>query len=177
MMLPFKKIICPIDFSEHSYKALEVAQEIARQFSAALYLLNVVSYVPVIPPDVSYGGPYGFDAEAYEESMIAAAEEYLEEIREKRLPGYLEVKTMVLTGDAAKEIVETAENENADLIVIATHGLTGWRHLIFGSVAEKVVQHAPCPVLTIRPLIENEPPSSEESGASHVSYGKEKVCH
>ncbi|HUV14514.1 MAG TPA: universal stress protein, partial [Acidobacteriota bacterium] len=59
-------------------------------------------------------------------------------------------RTMVSYGDPAKEIVRIAEEESVDLIVIATHGLTGWQHLVFGSVAEKVVRTAKCPVLTVR---------------------------
>ena len=63
---------------------------------------------------------------------------------------YGEAMHVIRYGDASREIVRIAREEEADVIVIATHGLTGWRHLVFGSVAEKVVRLAECPVLTIR---------------------------
>jgi len=62
----------------------------------------------------------------------------------------LHVRQIVVLGEAADEIVRMSEEQRVDLIVIATHGQTGWRHMVFGSVAEKVVRLAPCPVLTIR---------------------------
>jgi universal stress protein A len=65
------------------------------------------------------------------------------------LPEGIRSRSVIATGDAADEIVRVANDEAADLIVIATHGLTGWRHLVFGSVAEKVIRHADCPVLVV----------------------------
>jgi nucleotide-binding universal stress UspA family protein len=82
--------------------------------------------------------------------MEVYAKKSLDEVVRERIPKEITSKTRVSLGDAANEIVGTAADEKADLIVIATHGLTGWRRFMFGSVAEKVVRVAQCPVLTIR---------------------------
>jgi nucleotide-binding universal stress UspA family protein len=66
-----------------------------------------------------------------------------------RIPKDVQSQAKIEQGEAADEILRAAREEGADVIVIATHGLTGWRHMVFGSVAEKVVRTAPCPVLTI----------------------------
>jgi nucleotide-binding universal stress UspA family protein len=73
----------------------------------------------------------------------------LNEVAEKRTLPNLNVRKIVLEGNAAEQIVDLARSEKADIIVTATHGLTGWRKFIFGSVAEKVVRLAGCPVLTV----------------------------
>ena len=144
-MLPFKKILCPTDFSQSSYRALDAANELALHFSAELILIHVVSPIHVIP---SPGDPPYFAS--YEENMGALARERLDQVvREKACEG-VELRTAVIHGNPADEIVRMASQEKVDAIVIATHGLTGWRHLVFGSVAEKVVRLAPCTVATIR---------------------------
>jgi nucleotide-binding universal stress UspA family protein len=84
------------------------------------------------------------------ESAQARAKEALQEVVEKRISEKVRIRTKVVVGDPGDEIVRMAADENADITVIGTHGLTGWRRFIFGSVAEKVVRLAPCPVLTIQ---------------------------
>lgn len=142
-MLPFKKILCPTDFSEPSYEALEAANELALHFSAELILVHVVPAIPIVP------APTTFEVPLYEEELRRSAEKSLQEVREQRVAKGLQAHTFVVRGEAAHEIVRIAAEEKVDLIVIATHGVTGWRRFIFGSVAEKVVRLAPCPVLTI----------------------------
>jgi nucleotide-binding universal stress UspA family protein len=78
------------------------------------------------------------------------AENSLQEVVRQRVPEELRTRQIVLLGEAADEIIQISEEIKADIIVIATHGQTGWRHLVFGSVAERVVRLAHCPVLTIR---------------------------
>ena len=93
---------------------------------------------------------YAFKVPEYEQMLHADAEERLNElIGEVTTPG-TNIRTIVGRGDAASEIVRIAEKENVDVIVIATHGMTGWRRVVFGSVAERVVRLAKCPVLTTR---------------------------
>ena len=142
-MLPFKKILYPTDFSEASYQALKAANELAAHFSAELSIVHVVSPVVQTSPDFAPG------ALALQE-MEASAEKSLQEVVKQRVSKELHVRQIVVLGEAADKIIRMSEEEKVDLIVIATHGQTGWRHLVFGSVAEKVVQLAPCPVLTIR---------------------------
>ena len=143
-MLPFRRILCPTDFSEPSYKALRVANEFALHFSAALVVVYVVPVVIDIPTSADFFIPSDI------ETMEAEAKKALQEVVEKRLSEKVRIRTKVAIGDPADEIVSAAADENADIIVIATHGLTGWRRFIFGSVAEKVVRLAQCPVLTIQ---------------------------
>lgn len=137
-MLPFHTVLCPMDFSESSYKTLLNAAEVASHFQAELVIVHVVPAASRIPADPAYmfEGPEG-----YQREQEVDAEERLA-IAVRQLPSELKSRTALGSGDAAAEIVRLATAEAADLIVIATHGLTGWRHLVFGSVAEKVIRLA-----------------------------------
>ncbi len=146
-MIDFNKILWPTDFSEPSYKALRTADDLALHFGAKLVLVHVVSNIPSL---VAPRAPVAFDVPAYQKELDAEAGKKLAKIKKNDLSEKVEAETRVRHGEASQLIVETAEEENVDLIVVATHGLTGWRHLVFGSVAEKVVRNAKCPVLTIR---------------------------
>ena len=84
------------------------------------------------------------------EELEESAKKSLEEIRREKLPAEIKARTFVILGRPAHEIVALAEQEMADIIVIASQGESGWQRFVFGSVAEKVVRHAGCPVLTIR---------------------------
>lgn len=145
-MLPIKKILCPTDFSEPSALGVKSATELAKFFNAEILLVHVVAAVPALPSDPNY--VYGIPE--YERLLHADAEKKIEKQEEELIASDLKVRTIVCHGDAAQEIVKLAAKEKADVIVIATHGSTGWRHLVFGSVAEKVVRMAGCPVLTVR---------------------------
>ena len=145
-MLAIKTILCPTDFSEPSYEGLKYAIELATQFGADLCVTNVVPAVPPLPTDPNFV----FEIPEYERGLHADADRKLRELIEQRIPKSLKVRTVIGHGDAGREIVRIAGEELADLIVIATTGMTGLRHILFGSVAEKVVRLAACPVLTIR---------------------------
>ncbi|MDX9786301.1 MAG: universal stress protein [Desulfobacterales bacterium] len=144
-MLPIRKIICPTDFSEPSFKGIEAAVELAEHFSAELILVNVIT--PAYP--FVSGVPAKFDMEQYREELLRHATESLGTISKDRIPDGVGTRKVVRQGSAVDEIIQLAESEHADLIVIATHGWTGWRKWIFGSIADKVVHLAPCPVLTV----------------------------
>lgn len=132
-----KKILTPTDFSDTANRALTYACELAEKFSAQLYLLYVIKE-PV---------PYhGYDLEPEEE------------ITEKmsRLPGEpwsekLRIERIVRMGPPFLEIITEAHEKQVDMIVMGTHGYGPIKHMLIGSVAERVVRRAPCPVLTIRP--------------------------
>ncbi len=145
-MLPWKLILAPSDFSEASVMALKRASELAVHFESELLVFYAVPPVPTLPPDPSYA----FELPEYEEALQSNAEERLQEVVERHVSEQVRVRSMVGYGDAASEIVRVADEVGADVIVISTHGHTGWRHLMFGSVAGKVVRHSGCPVLTIR---------------------------
>jgi len=145
-MLTIKKILCSTDFSEPSYKGLEYAADLAALFQADL---SVVYVLPLLPhqatdPNISFSIP------EYERILHKDAEKDLNELVKRHVPEKLKVRAIIGHGHAAKEIVRLAEEENIDLIVISTHGLSGWHHLVVGSVAEKVIRTAPCPVFAVR---------------------------
>jgi nucleotide-binding universal stress UspA family protein len=142
-----KQIMVPIDFSECSKKALPYALALAREHRADLTLLYVV--------EPAYGaGEYGgIDYAQIEASMREGGEKELARMAAEEVRGQVKAVTQVCVGNPARAIVETARDLPADLIVIATHGRTGLKHVLLGSVAEHVVQRAPCPVLVVR---ENE---------------------
>jgi nucleotide-binding universal stress UspA family protein len=124
----------------------------ALQFSSELYLVNVISPIPALTAPT---GPVTFNVSLYKQELEVNAEKSLQDVIKTKLNKNVKVKPVVTYGDAANEILGIAEKENVDLIVIATHGRTGWHHLVFGSVAEKIIRHAKQPVLTIRALQES----------------------
>jgi len=145
-LLPVKRILCPTDFSEPACKALNAAAEIAAAAKAELILVHVVAPIPAL--DTPSGAP-AFDLAGYQEELVRSARLALDERRRRRVPDSVRSRGIVTIGDAAHEVTRIAEEEGVDLIVIATHGRTGWRERLFGSVAGKVVRLAHCPVLTI----------------------------
>lgn len=152
-MLPFKKILCPTDFSEPSYEALKVANELALYFSSELFVLHVVQPIPTVnvpPPSASTAVTPKFDISLYRQELIKLSERSLKEIADQRLSKELNFNLIVKEGEAADQIIDVVGKQCIDLIVIATQGRTGWRRFIFGSVAEKVIRLAPCPVFTIK---------------------------
>ena len=145
-MLPFKRILCPTDFSEPAFIALKRAEELARHFAAELIVAHVI---PPLPGPHSFPDPqadFNFDVPLFQQELAIKAEQMLKDLVYHHKVG---TRDLVTTGEAAPELLRIAQEERVDLIVIASHGLTGWRRLVFGSVTEKVVRQAPCPVLTI----------------------------
>lgn len=146
-MKPFKKILVPVDFSRHSQEALQMALGLAEKFSASIKLVNV--YQPL-----DYGLPDGFLSYAPLQlnELISALEKHLDKtLQETRAgAGSTAITSTLLHGAVASEITRCAKDEQFDLIVMGTHGRTGIGHVMLGSVAEKVLRTAPCPVLTVR---------------------------
>jgi nucleotide-binding universal stress UspA family protein len=152
-MLPIKKICCPTDFSEPSHEALKVACEMATHFAAELILVHVVTPIPVIP---IHDDPTSFNLPLYEKEIEQSAVKALSKIQQEKVSQSIRSRTAVIQGDPATQIVNLADTENMDMIIIATHGFTGWRKFMFGSVTEKVIRYANCPVLSIRALPKQE---------------------
>jgi len=152
-MLPFKKILCPTDFSEFSQEAIREATELASQFGSELLLLHVVT--PIIVPAVGVE-PVPPRLPVNEQELEEEAKTFLRNWVDRLQSQGLKVRSILRRGNAADEIIRAAEEENADLLVIATRGKTGLTRILLGSVAEKVVRHAPCRVLTISPKIVEE---------------------
>jgi universal stress protein A len=143
-MLPFKRILCPTDFSEPGCAGVKAAAEVASRFGAELILMHVVGAIPALDTPA---GISTFDVAAYQRELTSSAESYLKQ-RQAEIPEGIPTRVLVTHGEAGHEIVRVAEEEGVDLIVMATHGSTGWRHRIFGTVTEKVVRTAHCSVLT-----------------------------
>lgn len=143
--MPWKKILCPVDFSEGSRRSVEEAAKVAIESNAELVLVNVLAW-----PTYFLVEPIALPPK-FEAQVVTAAEEGLAAWKLDVLKqGVTKVSTHVLRGDAAHEIVELAKREGCDLVIIGTHGRTGIRHVVLGSVAEKVVRHAACQVLVVR---------------------------
>ncbi len=143
-MIKLRKILCPVDHSECSYLALKYAISLALKDESKLYLMHVID-------------SRLYDTEIYKFSPYKPNEIDKSQIHTdlmKSLPegttDVLEVETIVVRGVPFHEITKAAKEIGADLIVIGTHGRTGLSHVMMGSVAEKVVRKAPCPVLTVR---------------------------
>ncbi|HEX8234440.1 MAG TPA: universal stress protein [Abditibacteriaceae bacterium] len=144
-MLPVRKILCPTDFSEPSLHALHHACELAAHFGAELHLLHVLPLMPPFPSDLLVVAVH-VESDAERETRAA---HLLQQIIKERVSHNVQVTYSVKMGYAANEIAAAAEEGNADLLVISTHGVTGWRHMAFGSVAETIVRLSRRPVLTI----------------------------
>ncbi len=145
-MISFKHIVVPTDFSERSLRALDYAIGLAEKFSSKLELVYVVE-AGLHPADLAWTNvDYGDLNKQHQE----AARKYMDSIVKDRIPQGIPVGISILIGKAFVEIVRFADSENADLIVMATHGHGGVSHLLLGSTAERVVRKAPCPVLTIK---------------------------
>lgn len=146
MELKINKILVPIDFSDYSKSSLRYASGFAQHFGASLILIYVVEPI-IYPPDFSMGQ---IAIPTPDIEMDKRAAEELDKLVEKDIPKDLTIKKIIKTGKPFVEIIETASDEDVDLIIIATHGHSGVEHILFGSTAEKVVRKAPCPVLTLR---------------------------
>jgi nucleotide-binding universal stress UspA family protein len=141
-----KKVLVPIDFSDYSKSSLRYAINFAKQFNAEIYLIYVVEPV-IYPPDFSMGQ---IAIPSVNAEWDERAREELKNLAKTEIPEGVTVKTILKNGKPFLEIIDTASEENIDLIIIATHGHSGVEHILFGSTAEKVVRKAPCPVLTLR---------------------------
>ena len=142
------KILVPVDFSPHAERAFSYATALAHRLGAELTLVHVVE-------DPFATGAWG--AEVYIpnigeflQNLVAAAERQLTMLKDGAAATGVATKTAVITGRPAQSIVEHAASERCDLIVMGTHGRTGLSHAVMGSVAERVLRKAPCPVLTVR---------------------------
>jgi nucleotide-binding universal stress UspA family protein len=128
---------------------LKAAEELANTFCGELLLVHVLPPTPLPMPPLDGSWTPPFDVVAYEEQLREDYRLSLERVRRERLDAKTSARVRVVTGDPATEIVRIAKEEKIDLVVMPTHGRDGLSHAFFGSVAEKVVRHAECPVLTL----------------------------
>jgi nucleotide-binding universal stress UspA family protein len=157
-MTLFESILVPLDGSEHSLRALDVAVQIAKVFRAKLTLIHVYSATvrPIILPEPATLIPSGVPAITAEEvtKVIEAArgagERILADGRQRAEACQLKAKTLLKEGQTTQEIIRTAKEEKSDLIVIGARGVSKIREILLGSVSDGVTRNAPCPVLVVK---------------------------
>jgi nucleotide-binding universal stress UspA family protein len=146
-MMQFRHMLAPTDFSEYSKQAVASALELAKKFGAKLSILHVVELPPYpvegyVPPSLT---------STFLEDLERQATQDLAQVVPEAESAGIEVARLVTVGSPYRKIIDMAEAEQVDLIVMATAGRTGFSRLVMGSIAERVVRTASCPVLTIRP--------------------------
>jgi nucleotide-binding universal stress UspA family protein len=145
IMIEIRRILCPIDFSDYARRALDHATAIARWYESTVTALHVFSPAPVTPVEP---GPVVFEPIVLRpvdrDRLLANTKAFVETAN----PG-ITTEAVVREGNTATEILEQAASMKADLLVIGTHGRSGFERLLLGSVAEKVLRKASCPVMTV----------------------------
>lgn len=144
--LPWRRILVPIDFSKTSLQSLDVAVPLARDHGAQLFLISVVEPAPYAV------GMEGAIIAVPESASIQDAKASLPKIARRFIPSDVPVATQVDRGRAFDVITRFAREKDISLIVLTTHGRTGFDRALMGSTAERVVRHAHCPVFVVRPL-------------------------
>lgn len=147
-MRAIHRILCPVDLSDVSRHAIAHAEQLARWYKASITALHVCNPIVIPPTDVSLIGAY---------THPVLSDHDIEAVRRQVTRWFpdrkeIQVDAIVQSGEIWKRIVDSATALPADLIVIGTHGSGGFQHLMLGSVAEKVLRRAPCPVLTVPPF-------------------------
>lgn len=144
-MIEIRKILVPLDFSEHSKKALQTAIALAKGVGAEIHLLHVLHY----PVQIAVPGQIAIPQDLWTEIRDAAARK-LEKAAKTVQEDGVSCETHLSEGPSAHSVVELAEKIDADLIVMGTRGLSGLKHVMLGSVAERTVRLAHCPVMTVK---------------------------
>ena len=152
-MKPIRKILVPVDYSPHSLEAIRAAAELASRYDAAVTIAHVFEVLAGIEASIAYSLPEGYmlftpkqidDLTREYQRLLEGAK------RDAEAAGARKVETTQLQGVPAFAILELARAGGFDLIVMGTHGRRGLGRVMLGSVAERVLREAPCPVLTVR---------------------------
>lgn len=161
--MAIKRILVPVDFSADSLNALAYARDFGTRFGAELLILYVIE-------PIYYATPADMYVASPNVALLLEEQRRIGNEQMKRIGTDLQKKgarfrTMIKGGAPAQMIVDTAKSTRADLIVMATHGHTGLAHMLMGSVAEKVVRTAACPVLTVRHGVKGAKPRKQRTAA------------
>jgi universal stress protein A len=143
-----ERILWPTDFSELSIRGGHYALGFCQHFGAELHIIHVIP--PPLSPDVSLVVPAEVPVTVAEPEIVEASEEALKKLIQEHFSGYEKLAAKVFFGNPWPGVCDYAKEHAIDLIVVTTHGRTGLSHALIGSTAERIVQHAPCPVLTIK---------------------------
>ncbi|MCS7229953.1 MAG: universal stress protein [Candidatus Kryptonium sp.] len=141
-----KKILLPTDLSPASISAFKYAKSLAEKYGASIYVLYILENIPIL-------AIHGLDLtlERVEKNMEENAKQQLEKIVKENLKTKSKVQIFIRKGVVDDEILKFADEKKVDLIVMGTHGRTGIEYTLLGSITEKIVRKAKCPVLTIKP--------------------------
>jgi nucleotide-binding universal stress UspA family protein len=146
-MIAIRKILVPTDFSDCAAVAIRYAKELAEKLGSRIHLLHIVPDMAVVLPEAIVPAPIQPpDLEEIQKNTNDGLKKVIDQFDLHDLQPTIETAL----GSPADEIIEAAKRNQADLIVCATHGRSGLAHFFLGSVAERVIRHAPCPVLTVR---------------------------
>jgi len=145
-MIKLQKILVPTDFSDYSRLSLQYGLSFCKEYEAQMILLHVIED-PFYP---STGASFGFDMDDFFRKMEKEAQDRLSEMVPPELEKVTRIERVVTRGTPFLEIIRISREQEVDMIVLATHGRTGLAHVLMGSVTEKVVRKAPCPVLVVR---------------------------
>jgi len=161
-VIDIRHILCPVDFSAISNRALDHAATLARRHGASLLALHVVPFAAPMPAAPA-APAYPVTAVPQPELRRSMLEELERRVEPLRRSG-MTVETLVREGDVVHAVLEEAERLPIDLVVMGSHGSSGFERLVMGSVTEKVLRKAPCPVLTVGP------PAAEQAATEPVRY-------
>ena len=139
-------VLVPVDFSASAVKALHYGVSFAGQYGARVTVVHVVE-PPMYPTELGY---VPVEIESLNKAIRTTAEQKLRDLVRQHIAPGVRAEALVRMGHPYQEITQVAGELNVDLIVISTHGYTGLKHVLLGSTAERIVRHAPCPVLTVR---------------------------
>ncbi len=142
--MEYKRILCPVDFSDISKRVLQIAADLAKRFGANLHVIHVFQ-LPATMLEAVYEDPTDM-----EEEIRQRLNDKLNEFVQKTKKPDLKITTGVYEGVPDVEIIKSARENQADMIVMGTRGKTGLSHVLLGSVAERVIRNAEMPVMTIR---------------------------
>ncbi|MFH1746892.1 MAG: universal stress protein [Planctomycetota bacterium] len=148
MLNSLRKILWPTDFSELSLLGGRYARSLCEYFDAQLHIIHIIP--PLLTADFSAMLPAGAPLPAVEPEMLEACKEKMDQVVTEHFENDQRVVREALFGNPWSSVCEYAQQHDIDLIVVATHGRTGLEHAIIGSTTERIVQHAPCPVLTVK---------------------------
>lgn len=143
-----KRILWPTDFSPMSLHGAKYARGLCEKFGAELHLLHVV--VPPVQPEAAFLMQSELAPLIAPDELLSTARETLAQVVTKEFSGMANVHPQAVLGTPWLATCEYARKAKIDLIVVATHGHTGLKHILLGSTAERIVQHAPCPVLVVK---------------------------
>lgn len=145
-MKEFKTILFANDFAETSEEVFDYALSLARKYGAKLLIVHVINE----PVDLRGFYVPHISFENLEKEIVEGAEKMMDKFCRTKVKDFADYETMILSGIPYEEIIKKAEEAQASLIVMGTHGRRGLDHMLFGSTAERVVRGAGCPVLTVR---------------------------